>query len=441
MKIRDAILKFLGVLIFTFTFWHCSENPIQSDLSHSTIYLDTLTIREISGTNYWVAPNLGSNEKLYLGTKNGLNVPVSFIEIETPSPNYWNYYYDSTITIDSLHFKLYTNDSLLGLKEVLLPSLYFKSGFHFDESENTYLDFSGFTISNWIELGSPRITINTVKDTVFTSDDSIMTISDNYLSTELVWDIMSIIDNLTFSKNNNNNTPLISTGERTFAIYNPQIDYFEAFSEEATTGEKDPKVLMYYRRSVITGDSTTIDTTSATIYSSGDLSIIEPNVMALDSTKLGLSNGMGLRSVMNISFLSSSLPAGSIIRSADLILPIDTTLSSPSYTVILDPIETDSSAIDSVVVYEKDPYNGIGYPYRVSSDSSNWRSTSANLGWGHDLFIISIKNILQNIALENETILGFKVVANEKNDPFESIWFDLHHSSVQPKVEIIYVAD
>ena len=90
MKIRDSILKFLGVLIFNFTIWHCSENPIQSDLSHSTIYLDTLTIREISGTNYWVAPNLGSNEKLYLGTKNGLNVPVSFIEIETPSPNFWN---------------------------------------------------------------------------------------------------------------------------------------------------------------------------------------------------------------------------------------------------------------------------------------------------------------------------------------------------------------
>lgn len=429
MKIRDSILKLLGVSIFTFTVWHCSENPIQSNLSHSTLYLDTLTISEISGTNYWVAPNLGSNEKLYLGTKNGLNVPVSFIEIETPSPNYWNYYYDSTITIDSLHFKLYTNDSLLGLKEVLLPSLYFKSGFHFDESENTYLDFSGFTISDWIELGSPRIKINTVKDTVFNSDDSVMTISDNYLSTELVWDIMSIIDNLTFSKNNNNNTPLSSTGERTFAIYNPQIGYFEAFSEEATTGEKDPKVLMYYRRSVITGDSTTIDTTSATIYSSGDLSIIEPNIIALDSTKLGLSNGLGLRSVMNISFSSDLLPAGSIIRSADLILPVDTILSAPSYTVILDPIDADSSAIDSASVYEKDPYHGIGYPYRASSDSEN------------DLFIISIKNILQNIALDNETILGFKIVANEKNDPFESIWFDLHNSSVQPKVEILYVAD
>ena len=430
MKIRDSILKLLGVSIITLTVWQCSENPIHSDLSHSTLYLDTLTIREISGTNYWVAPNLGSNEKLYLGTKNGLNVPVSFIEIGTPNPNYWNYYYDSTITIDSLHFKLYTNDSLLDLKEVLLPSLYFKSGFQFDESENTYLDFSGFTISDWLELGSPRIKINTVQDTVFNSDDSSMTISDDYLSTELVWDIMSIIDNLTFSKkNNNNNTPLSSTGERTFAIYNPQIDYFEVFSEEATTGEKDPKVIMYYRRSVITGDSTTIDTTSATIYSNGDLSIIEPSVIALDSTKLGLSNGMGLRSVMNISFSSDILPAGSIIRSADLILPVDTILSAPSYTVILDPIDADSSAIDSASVYEKDPYIGIGYPYRASSDSEN------------DLFIVSIKNILQNIALQNETILGFKVVSNDKNDPFESIWFDLHHSSVQPKVEIIYVAD
>jgi len=431
MKIRDSILKHLGVSIITITVWQCSENPIHSDLSHSTLYLDTLTIHEISGINYWVAPNLGSNEKLYLGTKNGLNVPVSFIEIETPNPNYWNYYYDSTITIDSLHFKLYTNDSLLDLKEVLLPNLYFKSGFQFDESENTYLDFSGFTISDWLELGSPRIKINTLQDTVFNSDDSSMTISDDYLSTELVWDIMSIIDNLTISKNNtnNNNTPLSSTGERTFAIYNPQIDYFEVFSEEATTGEKDPKVIMYYRRSVITGDSTNIDTTSATIYSNGDLSIIEPSVIALDSTKLGLSNGMGLRSVMNISFSSDILPAGSIIRSADLILPVDTILSAPSYTVILDPIDADSSAIDSASVYEKDPYIGIGYPYRASSDSDN------------DLFIVSIKNILQNIALQNETILGFKVVANEKNDPFESIWFDLHHSSVQPKVEIIYVAD
>ena len=429
MKIRVSILKILGVLFFTFTIWHCSENPIQSDLSHSTLYLDTLTIREISGTNYWVAPNLGSNEKLYLGTKNGLNVPVSFIEIETPNPNYWKYHYDSTITIDSLHFKLYTNDSLLDLKEVLLPNLYFKSGFHFDESENTYLDFTGFTISDWIELGSPRIKINTIKDTVFSSDDSIMTVSENFLSTELVWDIMSVIDDLTISKNNNNNTAFSSTGERTFAIYNPQIDYFEAFSEEATTGEKDPKVLMYYRQYVITDDSTNIDTTVATIYSNGDLSIIEPNLISLDSTKLGLSNGMGLRSVMNISFSSDILPAGSIIRSADLILPVDTILSASSYTVILDPFDVDSAAIDSASVYEKDPFIGIGYPYRASSDSEK------------DLFSVSIKNILQNIALENETIFGFKVVANEKNDPFESIWFDLHHSSEIPRVEIIYVAD
>ena len=408
-------MNLLGVFILSISSWQCDDNRIEADLSHLPLSMDTVSIDSISFSSYRVAPNLGSNEKLYLGTKNGLNVPVSFIEIETPSPNYWNYYYDSTIDIDSLHFKLYSNDSLLGLKEVLLPSLYFKSGFHFDESENTYLDFSGFTISDWIELGSPRIKINTVKDTVFDSDDSIMTISDKFLSTELVWDIMSIIYNLTYSKNT------------TFAIYNPQIDYFEAFSEEATTGEKDPKVLMYYRRSVITGDSTTNDTTSATIYSSGDLSIIEPNVMSLDSTKLRLSNGMGLRSVMNISFDSASIPKGSLIRKALFSLPIDTSASSEGYNIIVDPIDELVDTAD--VVFETDPYPGIGYPYRISSNIEN------------GMFIVSLKSFLQNITLGNETNLGFKVVSNEKNDPFESINFDIENESAKPILEIIYVAN
>ena len=408
-------MNLLGVFILSILSWQCEDNRIEADLSHLPLSMDTVSIDSISFSSYRVAPNLGSNEKLYLGTKNGLNVPVSFIEIETPSPNYWNYYYDSTIDIDSLHFKLYSNDSLLGLKEVLLPSLYFKSGFHFDESENTYLDFSGFTISDWIELGSPRIKINTVKDTVFDSDDSIMTISDKFLSTELVWDIMSIIYNLTYSKNT------------TFAIYNPQIDYFEAFSEEATTGEKDPKVLMYYRRSVITGDSTTNDTTSATIYSSGDLSIIEPNVMSLDSTKLRLSNGMGLRSVMNISFDSASIPKGSLIRKALFSLPIDTSGSSDGYNIIVDPIDELVDTAD--VVFETDPYPGIGYPYRISSNIEN------------GMFIVSLKSFLQNITLGNETNLGFKVVSNEKNDPFESINFDIENESAKPILEIIYVAN
>ena len=57
------------------------------------------------------------------------------------------------------------------------------------------------------------------------------------------------------------------------------------------------------------------------------------------------------------------------------------------------------------------------------------------------MFIISLKPFLQNITLGNETNLGFKVFANEKNDPFESINFDIENESAKPILEIIYVAN
>jgi len=57
------------------------------------------------------------------------------------------------------------------------------------------------------------------------------------------------------------------------------------------------------------------------------------------------------------------------------------------------------------------------------------------------MFIISLKSFLQNITLGNETNLGFKVVANEKNDPFESINFDIENESAKPVLKIIYVSN
>ena len=73
----------------------------------------------------------------------------------------------------------------------------------------------------------------------------------------------------------------------------------------------------------------------------------------------------------------------------------------------------------------------MGYPYqfRTSSDIEN------------GMFIVSLKSFLQNITLGNETNLGFKVVSNEKNDPFESINFDIENGPAKPILEIIYVAN
>ena len=405
MKSRFFIMNLLGVFILSISSWQCEDNPIEADLSHLSLSVITLSIDSISVSSYWVAPNLGSNERLYLGTKNGLEVPVAFVGISDHF--YWDYYFDSTVTFDSLHFILYSNDSLLTQSST--PNLYFKSDSQFNESKSTYLDFEGFTTADWEDLGLPIVNVNTDTNALFTH-------------TELVWDIMSIDSMLMDTVDSN----LI----RNFAIQltNRDTNFIELLSREATSGEKDPKVKMYFRQNIeVSEDSTFRDTVNVTIYSFGDISIIDPGSINTESTNLGLSNGIGLRSLVSISFDSVSLLEGSLIRKAQLTLPIDTSASSEGYNIIVDPIDESVDTAD--VVFETDPYTGIGYPYRVSSDTED------------GLFIISLKSFLQNITLGNETNLGFKVVANEKNDPFESIHFDLENESVKPILEIIYVAN
>ena len=144
---------------------------------------------------------------------------------------------------------------------------------------------------------------------------------------------------------------------------------------------------------------------------------------------VGLRNGKGLRSIVNIPLTENSLPVGSVIRSAELILNYDTTITDQIYNVILDPIDNDSLALDSNFVYEFDPYEAMGYPYRVSTDTEDGKC------------ILSVKEIMQNISLGNVTNLGFKLISNEKNDPFETIWFDTGESMTSARLEIIYVTN
>ena len=405
MKPRFIKMTLIGVFCLGISSWNCADNPIEADLNHLSITIDTLSITEISGESYWVAPNLGSNEKLFLGTKNNMDVPISFIGISDHI--YWDFYFDSTITFDSLHFILYSNDSLLS--PTLTPNLYFQSDSQFSESKSTYLDFEGFSTADWTDLGQPNVKVNTDTSGIFTV-------------TELVWNIMNLVETLTDTADTN----LI----RSFAIQftNNDTNFIELFSREATNGPKDPKVKIYYHQTVeIDEDSTYRDTTDVTIYSFGDLSIIDPGDIDQESADLGLSNGLGLRSKMSMVYDSLTLLEGSLIREAKLSLPIDTTGIEESFTIIIDPIET---ALDTAgAVFETDPYTGIGYPYRVSS----------NIEEG--VLTISIKSFLQNVTLGNETNFGFKVISDEKNDPFEMIRFDLNGNDKKPVLEIIYAVD
>ncbi|MDP6169113.1 MAG: hypothetical protein QF780_03820, partial [Candidatus Marinimicrobia bacterium] len=275
-----------------------------SDLDHSGLVIDTLTIYDINTQNYNVAPNLGTNERLYLGNKNGLDIPVSFIEI--PNSLYWSFPFDSTIVVDSLRFIVYSKDSLLATSST--PNLFFHPDSQFDENSSTYLDFSGFSNSEWHDLGRPYLRTNSDE-----SDTSSETYGD-YLFTELVWNIDTLLTVLSDTLDSNlvwSKPDLV----RSFAMQfvNSDSNFIELFSEEATTGDRDPKVIMYYRLTDDSGDSTIIVDTSKIVYSNGDLSIIEPSEVVSDENFIWLSNGLGLRSVLNIPIAENFLPLGSVI--------------------------------------------------------------------------------------------------------------------------------
>ena len=402
MKMQIVILKLVVFVSLPFFAYVCSENPIKTDLNHSSLEIDTLTIHSMNAFNYSVAPNLGTNERLYLGSKNGLDIDLSLIEIEDVSS--WNFFYDTSVVIDSLHFLLYSDDSLLDYNKV--PNLYFSPDSQFNENNSTYLDFEDFSNSNWYNLGSPLIRIKHIDDT-----------SDVFQYTELLWSIDTLLQVLSDTLDSN----LV----RTFAIQfsDNNSSFLELFSEEATTGETDPKINMYYRTTTDSLDSTL----SRTIFSNGDLSIIKPNSIPIDSNSIELSNGMGLRSILDIPIEENFILSGSLIRSANLIIPYDTTFSDTDYNVILDPIKSDSLVLDGAMVYEEDPYIAMGFPYRVSADAQNGEC------------ILSVKDIIQNINLGNVTNLGFKIISNEKNDPFDSIRFYVDETWSNSRLEIMYV--
>ena len=381
----------------------CTEQPINSQVDSSLI-IDTHLIENFNITSYSVPPSLGTNERLYLGEKNGIQIPFSFIKFGSSS--FWNYYTDSTKNIDSVQFKLSFYDSSQS-SSVEALQLYFSPDSHFNENTSTFLDFDGFSFNEWHQIGGP--------DDVLHKTDT----SNAYTYSELVWDI----DSLMYLLSDSGIT-------RTFAIkfMSNDSNFIEIYSEEATTGERDPKVTLFYNElnSTLT-DTTTLDTFYS-IFSSADLSIFDPTGFQDPENYVGISNGIGKRVHLTFPFSSDTLRKGSIIKSANLTIPIYSSSFSDQFNIIINPILNDSIInLDTTNFFIEDPFEGVGYPYRLSStpDSSE--------------YIISVKNILQSFILGNKNNIGFKILSEEKNNPFQSIKFLLNDSLKIPKIEIIYV--
>ena len=401
-----AYPKFILYYLLASMLCNCSNDTLKSNLSHSNLKLGSLRIDSLSFRHYNVAPNIASNERLYLGEKNDIDALFSFVKINS-SP-YWDYYYDSTIIIDSVHFYVYCPDSVIS--QIELPNLYFSPDSHFQENTSNFMDYDEFFLTNWSKIGQPA-----VKNVLHTAGI--------YSHVQLKWSIDSLLHVLVDTLDTNLT--------RTFALEmdNNQENFIEIYSEEASTGDLDPKVTMYIRQSISVNDSVVMDTSSRIIYSAGDLSILYPTIDSEQTGLLNLSNGRGSRALIDVPFSENSLPQGSIIRSANLILPYDSSVINLPENLLFDPIDVDTIAVDSEQFYYQDPFTGMGIPYALSIDPLFGEYT------------IPIKNILQNIILGNESNSGFKLIANERNNPFFQIPLKVGDGEPNLRLEIIYVSE
>jgi len=418
---KIKILSLHKLITLVFLSWNCSQDPVSVELNDSNLTIETLTLSEISAFNYLIPPNIGSSERLYIGTKSGFNVPYSLIKIDSlgqftsNTGIKWGAFLDSSITlnrVDSIHFKLFSDDSSLDNNSNL--KLYLNCNLSFSEDSSTYLNTNEDLISeDWTLLGSPHFKSN--NDTL-----------GNYLTTELIWNLTNFDSLLIWD----NIDTLNEKKSRVFAISsNNDTSFLEFLSRESSTGSTDPKINVYYRQNLILGeDSTYSDTSlSATFYADGDVSIIDPTSFIQehsfsDSSTIFINNGSGAQSILQIDFDSETLPSNAIIRNAVLKLPLDSIRSDSGYQIIFNPVSKQFSPLDS------DPYLGLGAPYRVSSKTD-----------GSSIFQISLKSFLQDVTYDKQTNMGFKIISSVSNNPFKQILFNLNDLTNKPKIEVTYV--
>ena len=56
----------------------------------------------------------------------------------------------------------------------------------------------------------------------------------------------------------------------------------------------------------------------------------------------------------------------------------------------------------------------------------------------NDTLKVSMKDFMQNLILENNQNIGFKVFSSVANDPFEKVDFSFDEVHLQPYLEVLY---
>ena len=388
---------------FLYFFNGCSDEPLHTDLSNVNNNIDTLLITDISGYNYQISPDIGSYNKLYVGS----NAEFTFLSsLFNFSSDGWDIFYDSTVTIDSIFFKVFSADSLIDDNANL--NLYFSADSIFDESSSLVSELGNLVFDEWVDLG-----ISSFKSIVDTSDTI------GYLQeTELRWNAGNLVETLIDT----------STSYRTFSLSlsSGTSSFFELYSREYSSGSLDPKIEVYYRQEAGSNpDSSIVDTLMRIIYASEDISVIETlETEDVQDGNIFLSRARGIRAILNIPFDSIYLPQYSVIRSANLSLFQIGEDSLDNFSVRMDPLKVLPDSGSSI--FNADPYEDLGAHFSSSTMASNKLK-------------ISLKSYLQSIIMNDSVSnVGFKISSNASNNLFESVKFDLNN--INNKLEIFYVS-
>ena len=364
--------------------------------------IDTLLITDISGYNYQISPNISGYNKLYIGSKEDFTFLSSLFNFSSIG---WDTFFDSTVTVDSIFFKVFSGDSLIEDNTNL--NLYFSTDSVFDENISLVSELGDITFDEWVGLGIPSIEV------VVDTSDTVST----FQETVFKWDIGSLVETIIDT----------STIHRTFSLSLPSgsNSFFELYSREYSSGSLDPKIEVYYRAKIGSNpDSSVVDTLTRIIYVSEDISVIE--TLEIDDNvddNILISRARGSRAILNIPFDSLSLPRFSVIRSANLSLfqPGD---SLDNFSVRMDPLKFLPDSVSSI--FNADPYENLGMYFSSATVASSKLQ-------------ISLKSYLQSILMmDSLTNVGLKFSASTSNDLFESVNFDLNH--INNKLEIFYVS-
>tara|TARA_Y100001970_G_scaffold271430_1_gene366663 strand:- start:1685 stop:2899 length:1215 start_codon:yes stop_codon:yes gene_type:complete len=393
-----------GLSSFLLLLINCSEDPIQADLSTNDLSLDTLLLQNISGFTYQISPDISAYKKLYIGNRENFTFPSSLLKF--PS-NGWGTFLDSSVTIDSIFLKVYTEDSLLN-NDLNLHLFYINDSI-FSEQNSHIADLYDLDFSSWNELGTPNISVRS--DT----SDTISFFQETILSWDLSPQIISLSDTTNY--------------HRTFSLsfFNGSDSSFvELFSREYNAGSLDPKIEIYYRSvNSANSEETLIDTLTRIVYVSEDISTIDnSNPSEIPDNTIMLNRGRGYRSIINIPFDSLSLPFFSIIRYANLFF-YQKEDSLDSYSIRMEPLIGDINN-DHPLIFNSDPYENLGAHFSNSSTSEGKLQISLKSYFQSVLMVDTLKNA------------GMKFYSSINNSLFDTVEFDLDNDL--NRVEILYAA-